>query len=324
MQKASYTKKFDGNFPPILVIAGPTASGKSHLALVLAERLGGEIVNADSMQTYRELSILTGRPSPEDEFRVPHHLYGFLPLADRGSAGTWLKAAVIAIEEIRSRQKVPIVCGGTGLYLKVLCEGIAQVPDISHNEIDAARKLFDEEGGIAFRARLYRIDPSSANRLPYTDRQRLIRAYVVQKSTGISLDNWKAAQLENQPVEGVIFVININPPRDALYNRINRRLVGMVEAGALDEVACLDPDLDLNLPGLKALGVKQFRNHLDGQCTLDEAIAKVQKATRNFAKRQITWFRNQLAADFLIDGFGEKSGHEVIKELTDNFSLEIW
>ena len=306
--------------PPVLIIAGPTASGKSDLALCLAEQFDGEIINADSMQVYRELSILTGRPSSEVVARVPHHLYGIQSVAHASSAGAWLRAAENVIELVRGRNKLPIVCGGTGLYLKVLCEGIAPVPSIPDSAIIAAGKLYDEEGGAAFLERLHRIDPIAAERLPSADRQRLIRSYVVRLNTGRTLDAWRSLEPIYLPIAGSIITIYVAPPRGDLYRRIDRRLIAMIEAGALDEVASLDRSLASNLPALKALGVREFQCHLDGHCSLSEVINTVQQATRNFAKRQITWFRKHLTADFRVDNFGDQLDDPMVQKIFSTFS----
>lgn len=298
---------------PVLVIAGPTASGKSHLAMAVAEAMGGEIVNADSMQVYRELAILTARPSPAEETRVRHHLYGVQSVSEASSAGAWLKAAVPVINSIRKRNRWPIVCGGTGLYLKVLREGIASIPDIPVTVIDEARRLYEEEGAESFHSRLVNADAASAERLPLADRQRRIRAYAIKQVTGRTLDDWQATQSAEPPLEGPFYTIVLRPPRDVLYARINQRFDAMVDAGALKEVSALDPELDISLPALKALGVSELRRHMDGQCELIDAVATAQRATRNLAKRQDTWFRNQVTADLEIEGFGDQVGRNVIE-----------
>ena len=297
--------------PPILVIAGPTASGKSRLAIQVAEALGGEIVNADSMQVYREMAILTARPSSADEARVPHHLYGVQSVSEVSSAGAWLKAAVPVIDDIRRRGRWPIVCGGTGLYLKVLREGIAPIPDIPADVIEEARRFYEEKGAKAFHLRLAAVDAAAADRLPSADRQRLIRTYAVKQATGRTLDEWQAIQSPEPPLKGPFFTIVLMPPRDELYARINQRFEVMLDAGALEEVSALDSKLDISLPALKALGVPEFRRYLHGQCELADAIAIAQKGTRNFAKRQLTWFRNQLTADLEIKGFGDQVDKDI-------------
>lgn len=290
---------------PVIIVAGPTASGKSHLAMVLAERHGGEIVNADSMQIYRELSILTARPDAADTARVAHHLYGVLSVAESCSAGVWLNLAMAAIEDIRGRGRLPIVCGGTGLYLKVLRDGIAPVPDVPEAVVKAGGDMYDRDGAAAFHARLGALDARAAERLPPADRQRLIRAYAVVTATGRTLDQWQADQPATAGVGGPFFTLLLAPERDALYERIGARFAAMVEAGALDEIAALRRlDLDPDLPALKALGVPEFTACLDGDLSLDEAVARAQQLTRNFAKRQTTWFRHQLSAELTCDEFG--------------------
>ena len=314
----------DGNVaipkqPPVLVIAGPTASGKSHLAMAMAEAFNGEIVNADSMQVYRELAILTARPSPTDEFRVPHHLYGIQSVSEISSAGAWLKAVVPVIDDIRRRNRSPIVCGGTGLYLKVLREGIAPIPNISDDFFKVARRLYDEEGGMAFHERLVAVDAVAADRLPPRDRQRLIRAYAVKQATGRTLGEWQAMQSDEAPLEGPFFTVVLTPPRDALYARIDQRVESMIDDGALEEVIALDPKLDVSLPALKAFGVPEFRRYMAGQCELADAVAIAQQVTRNYAKRQGTWFRNQLTADLEIEVFGDQAVGDVCRTIASIF-----
>lgn len=289
----------------VIVVAGPTASGKSALALELAERFGGEIVNADSMQVYRELRVLTARPYTADEARVPHHLYGILPISETCSAGHWLRLALSRIEAIWERDRLPVVCGGSGLYLKVLLEGIAPVPPVPDEVVETTRALFEREGGAAFRARLADVDPGAAEKLAPTDKQRLIRAYAVADATGRTLAEWQAGQSSEPPLDGRFFTIVLAPERAALYRRIDARFDAMVEAGAVEEVAALRSlGLDPDLPAMKALGVPDFLRHLDGECDIVEAVERAKQLTRNFAKRQTTWFRNQLPADLTIGTFG--------------------
>jgi len=297
----------DQNLPeiiPVVIIAGPTASGKSSLALSLAEEFDGEIINADSMQVYRELRILTARPNPEDEARIPHHLYGDISIADGCSAGAWLDLALPCIKDIHSRGHLPIVCGGTGLYLKVLMEGIAPVPDVPRDAIDEAGSLYDEIGGEDFRARLAEIDREGAERLESGDRQRMIRAYAVARTTGKTLSDWQAGQMHGPPLPARFLSIELIPPRDQLYARIESRFDQMMDEGALDEVQALGAfNLDPALPALKALGVPEFRRFLADESALEDAIQKAKQTTRNFAKRQLTWFRNQTQADLVIEDF---------------------
>ena len=298
------------NPSPIIVVAGPTASGKSALAINIAERFGGEIVNADSMQIYQELRVLTARPGPDDEARVAHHLYGTLSIAEICSAGLWLEAALGAITAIRARGNLPVICGGTGLYIKVLMEGIAPVPEVPSDIVDDARRLYAQLGGAAFKARLANLDPDAAERLAEGDGQRLLRAYGVVKATGRTLTDWQNDQPIKPPLDAQFLKIVLTPPRQALYANINTRFETMVEAGALDEVAALMRlDLQPGLPAMKALGVPDFIRHLRGEGTLEDAVDKAKQATRNFAKRQSTWFRHQITADLAVEDFGAAAWH---------------
>ena len=234
-----------------------------------------------------------------------------LSVSEPSSAGVWLKHAVQAIQEIRARGRLPIVCGGTGLYLKVLMEGIAPVPDVPAEVVEASGGLYDREGGAAFHARLAALDPGAAEKLPPTDRQRLVRAHAVVTATGRTLADWQTEQPDRPGVDGPFFTILLAPDRAALYARIEGRFAAMADGGALEEVTGLErlglPD---DLPALKALGVPEFRRHLAGDCDLSDAIAKAQQTTRNFAKRQGTWFRHQIAADLICTAFGDAAVEE--------------
>ena len=282
-----------------MIVAGPTASGKSALALALAEALGGTVINADSMQVYRELRILTARPTPAEEARAPHRLYGVLPAAQLCSAGRWRALALAAVREAQAAGRLPIVAGGTGLYLRALMQGIAPVPDIAPAVRAAAAAEHARLGGEEFRRRLAARDPEGAARIRPSDRQRLIRAWEVIVATGRPLSAWQAmreADPENGLRDGLRFLpLLLMPPRGALYAACDARLLRMIEAGALDEVAALDRlGLDPALPAMKALGVPELRRHLAGETPLAAAVAAAQQATRNYAKRQLTWFRHQL------------------------------
>jgi tRNA dimethylallyltransferase len=281
-----------------LIIAGPTGSGKSALALEVAATFDGVVVNADSAQVYRELRILTARPSPQDEARAPHRLYGVLSAAERCSAGRWLGLAQVAILEARSAGRLPVVVGGTGLYLKVLTEGLAPVPAVPAEVRAEARELWAKLGGEAFRAELAQHDPEAAARLPAFDRQRLLRAWEVRRATGRPLSAWqRGARARAVRVNPAVTLV-LSPPRAALYPALNARFLRMLENGALDEVAALlAMHLDPTLPAMKAVGVRELAAHLGGRTTLAEATAAAQQATRRFAKRQMTWLRHQVRAD---------------------------
>jgi tRNA dimethylallyltransferase len=282
--------------PRIWLIAGPTASGKSALALRLAETLGGEIVGADSMQLYRDLAVLSARPTAEEMARAPHHLVGTVDAADGWSVGRWLRAAVEALADIAARGRPAIVVGGTGLYFRALTQGLAEVPPIAATVRRQAAVDFEQLGEAGFRERLAQHDPAAAARIAAGDRQRLTRAWEVFAATGMALSDWMAT---GEPVlaEGSWRGVALEPPRDLLYARCDARLAAMLEGGALDEVrALVARGLDPDLPAMKAVGVREFAAHLRGEATLDEALARAQQETRRYAKRQLTWQRNQMAA----------------------------
>ncbi|MDZ4373326.1 MAG: tRNA (adenosine(37)-N6)-dimethylallyltransferase MiaA [Phenylobacterium sp.] len=284
----------------IWLIAGPTASGKSALALTLAEALaaegrGGEIVNADSMQLYAGLRVLTAGPSPEETRRAPHHLFGTVDPADGWSVGRWLRAAREVLGGIAERGRDAVVVGGTGLYFRALTQGLAEIPDIPPDVRAAASDDFDGLGEDAFRTRLAEVDPAAAARIAPGDRQRLCRAWEVHTATGVSLTHHQA-RAEGALPAGSWAAVAIDPPRAALYARCDTRLEAMVAAGALDEVAALSArGLDPTLPALKAVGVRELAAHLRGETSLDEAVAAAQQVTRRYAKRQTTWMRGQMS-----------------------------
>jgi tRNA dimethylallyltransferase len=279
--------------PPVLLIAGPTASGKSALALRLAEALGGEIVNADALQIYADLRVVTARPTRGDEARAPHHLFGVADAADGWSVGRWLAAAKTVLEEIGERGRTAIVVGGTGLYFKALTEGLAEIPPVPETVRQAAAARFEAMGEAAFRQDLAARDPVAEARIGPADRQRLLRAYAVHEATGRALTAWQA-QTHPTLVPGAWRAGVVQPARDVLYARCDARLEAMVGAGALEEVAALMARaLDPALPIMKAVGVRELASHLAGERTLDEALALAQQETRRYAKRQITWLRNQ-------------------------------
>ncbi len=280
---------------PVLIVGGPTASGKSALALDAAEALGGVVVNADSMQLYRELDVIAARPGPEDEARAPHRLYGVLPAAERGSAARWRAMALEAIAEAHGEGRLPVVVGGTGLYLRALMQGLSEVPPIPEEIRRAAHARLKALGGEAFRAELTARDPAAAKLNP-GDTTRLTRAWEVAEATGRPLSDWQREAAEGAPPGLAFAVIVLDPPRDALYAVCDRRFGVMMERGALEEVRRLDAlRLDPELPAMKALGVPELRAHLGGELALDEAVEAARRSTRRYAKRQVTWFRHQLA-----------------------------
>jgi tRNA dimethylallyltransferase len=279
-----------------LIVAGPTASGKSALALDIARRLRGAIINADSMQVYRELRILTARPSAAEEALVPHALYGVRPAADPGSVAWWREATLSAMNGARAEGKVPIVCGGTGLYFWSLIKGLSPVPEVTTRAREEARTLLKQLGPAGLHTRLAALDPATAARLRPTDSQRVARAWEVWRSTGTGLAAWQLSA--GQPSPWRFRAVLLDPPRNVLRAAIAERFAGMLAAGALDEVrALLALNLDPALPAMRAHGVAALGAHLRGEITLEEAAARVCLATGQYAKRQITWFRHhELAA----------------------------
>jgi tRNA dimethylallyltransferase len=282
--------------PTVVIIAGPTASGKSALALALAEHYGGTIINADTLQCYRDLGILTARPGAAEEARVPHRLYGFLDAAERGSAARWRELALAEIAAASERGMLPILVGGTGLYLRSLMGGLAPVPDIPPAIREEAAALYDRLGGAQFREELARLDPASAARFPPGDRTRLTRAYEVARATGTAIGEWQRRPAEPPPYR--FATILLAPPRDILYAACDARFAAMIAAGGLAEAAALlARGLPPHLPVMKAVGLPELFCHLRGEIALGTAVAAGQQATRRFAKRQFTWFRHQLNAD---------------------------
>jgi tRNA dimethylallyltransferase len=289
----------------LVVIGGPTASGKSGLAIAVAEAFGGTVINADSMQVYRDLRILTARPTPVDEARVPHRLYGVLDGAELCSAARWRAMALAEIEAAAAAGRLPVVVGGTGLYLRALTEGLAEIPPVPDEIRAASRALHAEIGGAAFRERLAALDPAGAARLPPGDTQRLIRAYEVAAATGRPLGAWlDAARREAQRLDAEIATIVLQPPRGPLHEACDARFAAMIEhGGALDEVrALVARGLDPALPVMKAVGVRELAACLAGALPLAEAVARAQRETRRYAKRQTTWFRHQAPAGATIIG----------------------
>jgi tRNA dimethylallyltransferase len=278
-----------------VLIAGPTASGKSALAAALAERLGAVIVNADSMQVYRDLRIITARPSVEDEMRVPHRLYGHLDAAENYSVGRWCADAAAALAEIRDAGRVAVLAGGTGLYFKALTQGLSAVPSTPPEVRAAVRARIDAEGVAALHAELLRRDPAAGSRLRPSDRMRVGRALEVLESTGRSLTDWHRDGLPAVLDPSHAVKVFLAPERAELHRRIDARFDAMLAAGALDEVRALDARrLDPLLPAMKAHGVPWLRRHLAGEISLAEAAAGGKMDTRRYTKRQVTWFRNQM------------------------------
>lgn len=305
---------------PVVIIAGPTASGKSALALELAAAFDGTIVNADSQQIYRDLYILSARPDAAAMARVPHRLYGYLDAAERGSVGQWRVLALAEIAAAHRAGRLPMLVGGTGLYLRALQHGLAAIPPIPAAIRADAAELYQTLGGAAFRERLALLDSAAAERLPPADRQRLTRAFEVVRATGVPIGQWQARQAVVAPYR--FASILMMPPREALYAACDARFAGMIAAGALDEAKGLAARrLDPDLPAMKAVGVPELLGHLRGETSLDEAVALARRATRRYAKRQMTWFRHQMTPDLLLNEQFSESLLRCSRHFIDDFLL---
>jgi len=285
----------DSKASEAVLIAGPTASGKSALALALAERIGGTIVNADSMQVYRDLRIITARPSLAEEARVPHRLYGHVDAAVNYSTGHWLRDVGVVLDELKAQGRVPILVGGTGLYFKALTSGLAAVPPIPTGIRAHVRDRMQDEGAAPLYAELLARDPVTAHRLMPNDRSRISRALEVIEATGRSLTDWHKEGLppliDARKATKVFLIIE----RKELVSRIAMRLGAMLQSGGLEEVERLAArKLDPALPAMKAHGVPWLIRYLTGAITMEEAVAGTLMDTRRYAKRQLTWFRNQM------------------------------
>jgi tRNA dimethylallyltransferase len=278
-----------------VLIAGPTASGKSALALALAEALGGTIINADAMQVYRDLRIVTARPTPEEEARAPHLLYGHVDAAENYSVGRWCVDASAALAAVEREGRLPILAGGTGLYFKALTRGLAAIPPIPSQMRSAVRERLKREGIAALYAELSARDPASARRLMPGDRARISRALEVALATGRSITDWHARGMEPALDPHAAVKVFLDVDRAELYRRIDSRFDAMLASGALDEVRALaGRQLDPALPAMKAHGVPWLIRHIRSEIDLPAAVDAAKRDTRRYSKRQATWFRHQL------------------------------
>lgn len=281
----------------VVLIAGPTASGKSALALRLADRIGGTVINADSMQVYDALRILTARPSPQEEASVPHRLYGHVPIGQTYSVGRWLDDMRDVLADTEEQGRVAVVVGGTGLYLRALTEGLSPMPDIPESVRAEVRRRLEREGAGALHAQLDALDPESAARVRVSDPQRIARALEVALATGRPLSDWQRESPQPPLVPaGAARRLILWPDREAVRARIDARVGEMLAQGALEEVRrVMEMNLDPSLPGYRAHGLRPFMAHLRGELSLDEAAERTRAETRQYAKRQFTWFRHQMA-----------------------------
>lgn len=288
-----------GNGMDAILITGPTASGKSALAVAMAQKHGGEVVNADSMQVYDALHVLTARPFEAEMGGIMHHLYGRVPAGAKYSTGDWVRSAEVLVDEIRGRGRIPVFVGGTGLYFKALSGGLSDMPAIPEEIRRKWRGRLTEEGAAALHAQLTVIDPKAAAVLGRSDSQRIVRALEVKEAGGRSIVELQAetgrAIIDPNRVEKLI----VEPERSILHDRINRRFARMLDIGAVEEVrALLSLGLDPAMPMMKAIGVPQIAAMLRGEMSREDVIEKASAATRQYAKRQMTWFRNQLDASW--------------------------
>ena len=278
----------------IILISGPTASGKSNFSIKLAKKINGEIINADSMQVYKELKILSARPDPKDYKKIKHHLYGFHNVKNNFSTGDWLKQAIKKIKEVKKRKKTPIFVGGTGLYFKALIDGLVRIPNIPVRSRNKIRALHNDLGQKKFYQKLLKLDPKSKDKINPTDAQRSIRAYEVKQFTKKSLHDW-FKNTKSFFNKDEFFKIYIDFPRDKLIQRISKRIERMIKIGAIKEVKRFNKlkvkkDKSVN----KAIGINEIREYLHDKKNLSDVIEKISIKTRQYAKRQSTWSRGNM------------------------------
>jgi len=308
--------------PPCILIAGPTASGKSRLAVSLAKRIGGEIINADSMQIYSDLKVLSARPSDEEQAGVPHHLFGVAGSSERYSVGRWRRDALAAMDAVRARGATAIFVGGTGLYYRALTMGLADIPDPGDAARQAAQELLDAEGVVGLAREAARLDPDAAARVDATDTQRLMRIIAVAIGTGAALSQHQR-QTTPSLAPGQWCGVVLAPDRAALTARIAKRAEAMLAGGAIDEVKALlakSPPDDAGV--LRALGVETLRQFIEGGISRDEALERLTIETRQYAKRQMTWFRNQTPDWPRIDPLARDAGARLDAALAEGDAVD--
>jgi len=279
-----------------VLLAGPTASGKSALAIAIANEFDGVVINGDSMQIYNALRVITARPSLEEEALTPHRLYGVLEPDDYCTAARWRDMALAEIQSCHEAGKLPIIVGGTGLYFEILTKGIAEIPAISEVKRSELRTLQAEQGNQVIFDRLLQKDPEMAAKLNLGDTQRLLRALEVAEDTGVTLSQWQKTASDGPVLECPRLWLALTPERQWLYDRCNRRLDWMVEEGGAEEEVkmILKRNFDSSLPSMKALGVPEIIEYLEGRVSKEEAKERIKMQTRRYAKRQMTWVRNKM------------------------------
>ena len=289
-----------------LVICGPTGSGKSRLAVNLAKKLNGVVINADSIQIYREIKILSGRPDFDDYREAPHRLYGIMSVYNTCSVGVWREMALATIKECEYAGKLPIICGGTGLYIKFLLDELSAIPKIPNSIKLEARLELERIGNEDFRDLLAKSDPVSAAKIKTGDTNRLLRAWEVFKTTAKPLSYWHERH-KKQNTQHKFFKVLLMPNREVLYSDCDKRFLNFVNQGAVDEARQINiTSPSSELPALKTLGLSELIKCAKGELELSDAVEQAQRATRRYAKRQITWFRHQLDEDFLIESLDDK------------------
>ncbi len=306
---------------PVILLGGPTASGKSGLALRLAEAIGGELINADSMQVYGDLRVLTARPGDGDLERCPHHLFGHMDAAQRCSVGHWHEEARAAAHAVLARGTVPILVGGTGFYLNAFRFGMSPIPDVPEGIRGAYTHRMETEGSAVLHGELAERDPNLAAELAPGDSQRIQRGLEVMEATGRPLSHWQAKPREGG-WRGPLLYITLMPPRQALYDLCDIRFDAMMAHGAREEVRRLAArNLDASLPAMRALGVAELLAAEAGALEMEDAVARAKMGTRRYAKRQSTWFRNQVSDSFQIAAFGFDPAAESAFETVNQFLL---
>lgn len=310
-----------------VLIAGPTASGKSALGLglydaLLARGVRAAIVNCDAMQIYREIPILSAAPGVEDHAHAPHHLYGVLSVAQAGSAGRYLELIGPVLTQLRQDGVLPLIIGGTGLYFRSLTEGLAPTPPVPPALVDEGQAIINAEGAPALHARLRAIDPPMAERLEERDQLRVLRAWSVMQATGRSLGAWQAETVPGPLAGATLVKAALVPDRDWLYARCDARFDQMLDHGAWDEVQALaDAGFDPRLPAMRALGVPQLIRALKGELTKGEAVETAQRETRRYAKRQLTWIRNQMISWESLDAQQMETSCDILLSKIDEMGL---
>ena len=299
--------------PKIILLAGPTGSGKSKLAISLSKKLNGEIVNADSMQVYKEFKILTSRPNLQDKKKIKHHLYGIISVRKKFSTGNWLKLTTNLITKILKKKKTPVIVGGTGLYFKALLDGLVKIPNIPLEFRNKIRKYNKKIGQEKFYNKLLKLDPKIKSFISLNDTQRSLRAYEVKKYTKKSLYQWIKETKPNFD-ENLFLKIFLNSPRDQLITKINLRVERMFEEGANKEVEkFLKLNVKKDMSANKVIGVKEISSFLKKDLTLDNTKELIKIRTRQYAKRQFTWARGKMTSWEMVN---PKNYKEILKKVT--------